>query len=234
MVEAVGSGIEICIVEDDESLRQAIAQALRGMGFGVRGFADSRGLYLGLLQAPCDVLLLDLNLAGEDGFTIVEQLRGVCSPGIVILTARDDADMLVHCLTNGADAYLVKPVDFRQLAATLVSLARRLGRGQTGTAQPSDWQLAGDGWTLVAPDGKQLGLTASERALLGELFGQANTAVRRDAIIAALGHHPDYYLDHRLDMLISRLRRKVNEAIGIPLPLKAVRGIGFMLSLRTR
>ncbi len=234
MSELVGSGIAVCIVEDDEGLRDQASEALERMGFAVRAYADARGLYLGLLQAPCDVLVLDLNLRGEDGFTIVEQLRGVCSTGIVILTARDDVDMLVHCLTNGADAYLVKPVDFRQLAATLVSLARRLGRRQTGTAQPSDWQLAGDGWTLVAPDGQQLGLTASERSLLGELFGQANTAVRRDAIIAALGHHSDYYLDHRLDMLISRLRRKVNEAIGIPLPLKAVRGIGFMLSLRTR
>lgn len=235
MSELIGSGIAVCVVDDDEYLREQMVMALQRMGFGARGYADARGLYLGLLQAPCDVLVLDLNLKGEDGFAIVEQLHGVLSPGILVLTACDDLDTQVRCLTNGADAYLVKPVDFRQLAATLISLSRRVrnpaeGRSDAGT----DWRLAGEGWVLVAPDGQRVDLTASERELLGILFDNANTAVRRDAIIVALGHHPDYYLGHRLDMLVSRLRRKVSEELGVSLPLKAVRGIGFLLSLRLR
>ncbi|WP_168734391.1 response regulator transcription factor [Pseudothauera nasutitermitis] len=236
MSEQIGSGIEVCIVEDDEDLREEISLALRRMGFGVRALAGSRDLYLALLQAPCDVLVLDLNLPGEDGFTIIERLRGLLSAGILVLTARSGTDDLVRCLTSGADAYLVKPVDFRELAANIVSLSRRVREAHPSSAPAMPtvltWQLAGDGWSLVGPQGRRVALTASERILLQLLFEQANTAVRRDVIISALGHQPDYYLDHRLDMLVSRLRRKVQEAVGTPLPLKAVRGVGFMLSPR--
>lgn len=234
MSEQIGSGIEVCIVEDDEDLREEISLALRRMGFGVRALAGSRDLYLALLQAPCDVLVLDLNLPGEDGFTIIERLKGLLSAGILVLTARSGTDDLVRCLTSGADAYLVKPVDFRELAANVISLSRRVRESAPAVAAPPapGWRLAGDGWSLVGPAGRRVALTASERILLQLLFEQANTAVRRDVIISALGHQPDYYLDHRLDMLVSRLRRKVQEAIGTPLPLKAVRGVGFMLSPR--
>ena len=234
MSKSIGKGVAVCIVEDDEGVREHVALALSRMDFSVRSYADARELYLGLLKAPCDVLILDLDLAGEDGFGIVEQLRGVTSPGILILTACDDPDTMERCLLKGADAYLVKPVEPRLLAATLISISRRTQGLAAGAGRSTDWRLVGDGWTLVAPDGQQVDLTVSERTLLGLLFERANTAVQRDAITRALGHQPDYYLDHRLDMLVSRLRRKVSDALGTPLPLRAVRGIGFMLSLRSR
>ncbi|MDX9767495.1 MAG: response regulator transcription factor [Ectothiorhodospiraceae bacterium] len=224
--------IEVCCVDDDTDLREAIVRALDAQGFRARGFGGSRELYLGLLQRPCRIAVLDVGLPGEDGFSIAANLRANDpGMGIVMLTACGGTDHRVQGLLGGADAYLVKPVDMRELVATLHSLARRLGRPTeaASTATPG-WHLALDGWCLVAPDATQISLTGSERALLQTLMRSPDLPVARDALVTALGHDSDYYLPHRLDMLIGRLRRKVLETAGRPLPLKAVRGVGFVFS----
>lgn len=81
----------------------------------------------------------------------------------------------------------------------------------------------------MSPSGRGVSLTASERQLLLCLFAGGNEVVRREALVEAMGHRVDYYLNHRLDMLVSRLRNKVRREIGTALPLRAVRGIGFHL-----
>jgi DNA-binding response OmpR family regulator len=230
----IGQGIEVCLVEDDEDLRNVTLQALEGMGFRLRGFPDARSLYLGLLQAPCQILVLDLGLPDEDGLSVVRQLRDLKPLGILVLTSRSGTEDQVSCLLEGADSYMVKPVDFRQLAANIVSLHRRLSSGPAGDepgARRYAWSLRDEAWTLAAPNGRRVDLTASERILLQRLFDTINAPLSRSDLIQALGHDTEYYLDHRLDMLISRLRRKVRETIGLPLPLKAVRSVGFVLTL---
>ena len=228
----LGSGIETCIVASDRALRTHGADALRSMGFGVRAFEDSRGLYLGLLRATCDVLVLDVELAGEDARTIIKELKGLLGIGIIALTASNATADLMTCLGAGADICLVKPLDYRELAANMVGLSYRVGDARhRGTAQSArTWRLTDDGWVLVAPQRARVPLTASERILLQLLFDRANTAISRSTVIEALGHHPDYYLDHRLDMVVSRLRRKVIDTAGLPLPLKAVRGVGYLMT----
>lgn len=222
--------IAVCIVEDDTDLREEVVQTLLEHGFDVRGFPGSRELYFGLLQQPCDVAILDIGLPGEDGFSIMEKLRTTASIGIIMFTARGQMTDRVRALMGGADAYLAKPVDMVELVATIVSLARRL-RAAESAAQERDggWKISDDGWILSSPSGMSVSLSGTERAFFQVLARHIGTTVSREELIKALGHHADEVLSNRLDMLVSRLRRKVAQATSEKLPLHSVRGIGFAL-----
>lgn len=224
--------LEICIVEDEADLREEIVEALLEAGFGVRGFPASRELYAALLAAPCDIVILDVGLPGEDGFSIAERLHSLGPMGIIMLTARAQTEDRVRALLGGADVYMVKPVDLRELLAVIGSLARRLAASESlpanaleTTANP--WALSADGWTLFDPDGASVPLTAQERAFLQRLWQQAGEAVSREELAVAMGGDPYEYDFHRLDTLVSRLRRKAAD-LGLTLPLRAVRGMGYL------
>jgi DNA-binding response OmpR family regulator len=227
---ASNQGVSVCVVEDENDLREEVVQTLIEYGFDARGFPGSRELYLGLLQQSCDVAVLDIGLPGEDGFSILAHLREASSAGIIMLTARGQIDDRVRALMGGADIYLVKPVDMAELAANIVSLNRRLRATALPSAESHDgWRMSPDGWLLLTPSGASIPLSAAERKLLQVLAQHPGTTVSREALVKALGHHPDDALSNRLDMLISRLRRKVSQASGEKIPLRAIRGIGFSL-----
>lgn len=223
------SNLHVAIVEDDADLRVELVDGLRGHGFQMRDFGDTASLYLGLTQQTCDVLVLDLELPGEDGTSALQRLRAHeagARMGIVILTGRCDDATRVRELTLGADAYLAKPTSIPVLAATIRSVARRLP-----TAAPqATWRIDTDGWDLLAPCGKRVTLTATERLLLTCLLDARGEVVERETLIAALGHRTDYYSDHRLDVVVSRLRRKVIARTGQQLPLRTLHGRGLMIS----
>lgn len=124
--------LTVCVVEDNEDLREDIVETLCEAGFDVRGFPASRELYASMLAAPCDIAILDIGLPGEDGFSIMRRLCKVGSMGIIMLTARSAIDDRVRALTQGADAYLVKPVDLAELQAVVLSMGRRLRSGKAG------------------------------------------------------------------------------------------------------
>lgn len=220
--------ISICIVEDDDDLRQIMIVALTDFGFEVRGYRGSREFYRDLLNNPCDIVLLDINLPGEDGFSIMENLRTGSDVGIIMLTARNQDEDRVRALTRGADIYLTKPVQLEALAANIVSLARRLqGKNVSLRGVETAWRLSADGWSLHSPGGKSVLLTTSERTILEVLLRRPNVAVSREELVSALGHSSDYFLNNRMDMLMSRLRRKIFDHTGCHMPLRTVRGIGF-------
>lgn len=226
----IGEGIDVCIVEDNDDLREEMACALSQQGFAVRAFADARGLYAGLLQEPTSLLVLDLSLPDEDGRAVMARIIDMMPVGIVICSARTAVEERIDSMIAGADAYLVKPVNVDELAATLVSVHRRM-TSQSGSApRKPRWRLEDDGWTLCSPKGKKVPLTGSESTVLVLLFANTGKPVPRERLIEALGHDSDYFLDHRLDMLFSRLRRKVRESASERLPLRAIRGVGFIVS----
>lgn len=233
-----GDGIGVCVVEDDEDLREELVAGLADFGFDVRGFHDSTGLYRGLLAGPCDIVVLDVGLPREDGFAVAASLREIRDMGIVFFTGRGSTEDRVRGLMQGGDAYLVKPVDLRELVATLVSVRRRMAAvavSAVGDDAPPDagagWTLTPDGWSLLTPSSVHVPLTSLERSLLQYLFEHAGEVASRESLVQALGHRLDYYDNHRLDVLVSRLRRKVKREAGSVLPLRAVRGHGFILSL---
>ncbi|PKO82188.1 MAG: hypothetical protein CVU19_03045 [Betaproteobacteria bacterium HGW-Betaproteobacteria-13] len=237
-----GVGLRVCVVDDDEDLRDEVVLGLQASGFSVRGFPGSRELYRGLLHTPCDVVILDIGLPGEDGFSVTTSLKEVSSCGVVLLTSMTSIESRIKGLMDGADAYLTKPVDLRELAATVLSVHRRIATrrpeagDETESGAPSitqtsaTWSMSIDGWVLMAPNALGVSLTGSERLFLTCLFSHLNEVVRREVLVEAMGHRADYYLSHRLDMLVSRLRKKVLHETGVALPLRAVRGLGFSLT----
>jgi two-component system, OmpR family, response regulator PhoP len=228
--------ISVCTVEDDDDLREEIIAALALRGFDARGFSCSGEFYKGLLQAPCDIIILDINLPGEDGITIAEFLHETSHAGIIMLTGCDQVEDKVRALLKGADVYLVKPVDFDELSANILSLARRISTAHLELEQCTEqeaatgWRLSADTWSLRAPDGTAVALTLTEQKLMAALFATPGLTVTRETLISALGHRSEYYDNHRLDMLISRFRRKVFNATAQSLPLQAVRGVGFIIA----
>lgn len=225
--------LRIALLEDDTELReQILLPGLRGLGFEVTGLSSAADLYLQLPQQTFDILVLDVGLPDQDGFTITRYLRGSSSIGIVMLTGRGGAADRVHGLSVGADAYLAKPVDLNVLAATLLSLGRRLSHAAPAEPPPAvraSWHLDINGWSLVAPGGASVSLTLAERCVLGQLLEKSGEPVSRETLIAALT--PDVYdFDpHRLETLVHRLRRKVSERTREVLPLRALHGVGYVL-----
>lgn len=229
--------LEICLVEDDASFRTELQDALTGAGFSVRAFPGSRELYAALLHHPCDIVLLDIELPGENGFAIAERLHALNKQiGIIMVTGRTATEDKVRALLGGADAYLGKPVAWPELFATITSLARRLCYGkaaaiaafQAGPVQAlQPWSLSHDGWVLTDPNGFSLQLSARERLFLQRLWQQLGETVSRDNLIIAMGEDPYHYDVHRLDAMVSRMRRKFAEE-GIAIPLRSVRGQGYV------
>lgn len=230
--------LRIFLVEDTDDLREETVFGLSALGLEVSGFRDAIELYRALAVKRCDIVVIDIGLPGEDGFSIARHLCHNAALGIVFLTARSTLDDHMQGLGLGADAYLVKPIDVRELAATLHALARRLhpiappsGRIQAAdiqTAIPAArWQLSPGDWALRNPQGDELMLGSTERHLLQIMTEAAGQVVAREVIVAALAQDEDNYAPHRLDALISRLRKRTEQAGLGSLPLQSIRGTGY-------
>ncbi|SDQ81088.1 response regulator transcription factor [Pseudoxanthomonas sp. CF125] len=231
-VPTSSAALRLALLEDDDILRdRVLVPGLTRHGFDVAPMRTAAQLHAALEQRNFDLLVLDIGLPDGDGFTLTNQLQiGRPSMGIVILSGRDTSPDKVHGLSQGADAYLTKPVEIEMLAATLFSVARRLTRPDTTpVAGLAEWQLQDDGWCLFSPDGKAVALTQSERRVLMCLWRTCGKLVSRDALLTTLGGDMGLEIDpHRLDALLHRLRQKVQDRTGMALPLTAVRGAGYL------
>lgn len=231
----------VVVVDDDYELREMIlVPGLADFGFEVCGVDSAEALYRHILGNDCDLVVLDVGLPSEDGFSVARHLRSALGMrvGIVMLTGRVGDANCIRGLDDGADIYLTKPVDLEVLAATLHSLLRRMqavqapASGDSSQASAmSEWRLESEGWCLRSPQGKRVALTQAERSVMGALFSQSNKPVARDALIAALTDDAGAFDPHRLEMLVHRLRRKVEKRVGEELPIQAVRGTGYVMSV---
>jgi DNA-binding response OmpR family regulator len=225
------SALRIALLEDDALLRDRILlPGLANFGFAVVGTATAAALHHHLNTHAVDMVVLDVGLPDQDGFTVARNLRATYPEvGIVMLTGRGETPDRVRGLSEGADAYLSKPVEIELLAATLHSLARRL-RDPAPHSAPRHWHLDANGWCLVSPSGRQVALTRTERRVVGRLTVAPGQLVSRGELIATLTDNVYDFDAHRLDSLVHRLRRKVADACGEPLPLVAVHGEGYVLN----
>lgn len=225
----------IAVLEDDEALRDDIlVPGLAANGYEVEAFGHPADLYRRLLVATFDVAVIDVVLPDEDGLSVARYLRTGSAVGIVMLTGRGGAAEHVRALHEFADAWLAKPVEVEVVAATIGSLLRRMrmqpaGRGPVPPGSTPRWQLAAQGWRLRAPSSGSVTLSRAERSVLECLFAANGEPVPREQLIAALGESRYEFDPHRLDMLVHRLRRKVVENTGEALPLRSVRGRGYVL-----
>lgn len=216
----------VYLVDDDADYREEMVLGLSQQGLDVRGFGNAASLYRAYAAKPCEIIILDIGLDDEDGLSIVSYLRGSQSVGIIIATARGSVDDRIDGLKTGADAYLVKPIDVRELAATALALHNRLKRAGGRTEAKSGWTILEGGWTLIDSSGNRLRLTTAERSLLGRLFMDRGQTVTRDALIEALDEDIYEFNYAHLDTIVSRLRQRAKRA-NMLLPLHAVRGKGF-------
>lgn len=226
--------LKVAVLEDDADLREGIlVPQLKKYDFDARGFGTSVDLFQAMLVSAFDLLVLDIGLPDTDGFSVARRLRENFAIGIVILTGRRAAADQVKGLTEAADAWLVKPVEIEVLAATLHSLARRMRLNSSfepaATPATARWRLAPEGWRLCAPDGSSMALNQSERRLLTRLFAAPGELVGHDELIHTLITAAEDVDLHRLEMLIHRLRRKVADKLGKSLPLRSVRGRGYVI-----
>jgi DNA-binding response OmpR family regulator len=225
------TALRIVLIEDDALLRNRILlPGLENYGFAVDGLETAAELERHLLARVADIVVLDVGLPDADGFEVARGLRQRFPDiGIVMLTGRGETPDRVRGLSQGADAYLSKPVEIELLAATLHTLARRVHRLQAAPAA-RDWRLDSNGWCLLSPAGNSIALTRSERRLLQPLLAAAGEVVARETLIAALTENVHDFDPHRIDSMIHRLRRKVADARGAQLPLLAVHGEGYVFN----
>ena len=228
----------IGLLEDDADFREELALGLGGYGFRVCVSCDNAAeFYRQLESQPCDLVILDANMPGADGFSVATRLRAQSSMGIIMLTGRGALEDRVRGLEGGADAYLTKPVDLLELSSVIRSLTRRMRLSRSGPAVSTEqqdartsWSLLEGGWILVAPGGTELHLSAQERTLVTALFEASGSAVSRQALAALLnpGNSGEFEL-RRIDVLVSRLRAKAQSS-GLKLPVLSVRGQGYVFA----
>src|SRR5690606_18180718 len=170
--------LRVALLEDDALLRERVlSPGLANFGFQVHGMEATAELWALLETTAVDMVVLDVGLPDADGFSVAREVREA-HPGIgvVMLTGRGETRDRVRGLSEGADAYLAKPVEIELLAATLHSLARRL---QDGAGEPPQktWRLGSGGWCLTSPEGHEVALTKTERQVMRLLMASPGTVV---------------------------------------------------------
>lgn len=222
----------VTVIEDNHDLREEVVFHLRHAGHEAIGVADATSLDRSLAADPLpDVVVLDIGLPGEDGFSIATRLRrDHPAIGIVMLTARGLIDDKLHGLSLGADAYLVKPVDLRELVAVVVSVSRRLS---PRAGYDGGWQLDTTRREVVSPRGVQSALTNTEYLLMLQLAQAAPDVASRRALVEALGHDFLQFDERRIEAAISRLRKKLQDE-GEESPLRSARTQGYVFAAPIR
>lgn len=230
-IAAISTTANIAVVEDEPIMRKEMSFLLQKKGFTVDAFETAAQFYRHLAVNHVDIAVLDIGLNGEDGLAICQHLRVHDQHiGIVFVTARSLHDERLTGLAAGADAYLVKPIDMVELLLILHRLAERvspaLAQGKANL--PSGrWQLALNDWQIVTPNGITLRLSAREHLFLSLLVAaQGGTVTKQSLVESIYGKHlPDG--DKRLEVLISRLRKKSRDVLGEMLPINTAHAVGY-------
>jgi two-component system, OmpR family, response regulator PhoP len=222
----------IAVVEDNQDFREEVlVPALRRAGFEVVGMAGALELYRAMTTRSFDLVLLDVALPDENGFSIASHLRSLSSTlGIVMLTGYDTSENQVRGLMAGADVYLFKPPDMEVVVNTLRNLARRIvPNAATLAPEPTAWRLGEQGWIIESPTGVEIKMNQDEQELMTMLAESVGKPVDRETLMTRLSRGAYEFDLHRLEMLVYRLRKKCLKLAKEDLPLHAVRGVGYVL-----
>ncbi|MBK9217388.1 MAG: hypothetical protein RJA63_2470 [Pseudomonadota bacterium] len=227
----------LLVVDDDPELTELLCDYLGNNGYQVETACDGAEMLRKLPECQPDLLILDVMLPGEDGLTLCRNLRARSRLPILMLTARgDDMDRIIG-LEMGADDYLAKPFHPRELLARIKSILRRSQDHGSHDAPPRALRFAG--WTLdlaarnlVGADGVVIALSSGEFRLLHLLAETPNSVFSRDQLMDALAGREAGPFDRTIDVMISRLRRRLNDDARDPSLIKTVRSEGYMLAAR--
>ncbi len=220
--------IHVLVIEDDPGLLDDVIFGLRHEGFEVSGAPDGSDIAQRLERQPVDVLVLDLNLPGDDGLVIASRLRKTHpNLGVVMLTGRISVADRVIGLESGGDMYLCKPVERRELVAAIRAVSRRV---VMLPPQKAAWILEREGMKLLGQDDIEIILTRQEYLLL-QVFSKAyGGEASRKKLIEGLEKNYLDYDERRLETLVSRLRRKIADISGEKDLIRSLRTEGYLFT----
>jgi DNA-binding response OmpR family regulator len=221
----------VLVVDDDAALRGLLTRYLTENGYAVTAVADGSAMDSAVAEQRPELVILDLMLPGEDGFTLARRLRGSGDIPIVMLSARgEDVDRIVG-LEIGADDYLPKPFNPRELLARIRAVLRRQ---RPATAMPSDTAICFGSYRLelerhrLLRDGVEVMLTTGEFALLRVFAEHPNRVLERDVVLERLKGYERNPFDRSIDVRVNRLRRKIEIDPASPQYIRTVWGEGYM------
>ncbi|RUZ71684.1 response regulator transcription factor [Mesorhizobium sp. M7A.F.Ca.US.006.01.1.1] len=222
----------ILIVEDEPRLRKDLADFLELTGFTAEGVATAGELRQTLANGSSPaVIILDVGLPDGNGFDLATEIRKSHACGIIMLTALGDSDDRIRGFESGADIYLVKHSTLREIDAAIRSLLRRTGAQPDSANGSSDqWVLDGTNWMLIAPNHRSLKLTAAEFAFMNVLCNRCGEICQREDLVELVARPRSNFDNRHLDAVVSRLRRKLEEHISLPAPIKVVYGVGYIFT----
>jgi two-component system OmpR family response regulator len=228
----------ILVVDDDSAMRQLVAEYLGHNDFRVTGAASGDELLETLRGGVVDLVLLDLRLPGEDGMTLLRQLRTASQIPVIILTGRTEEADRVMGLELGADDYLTKPFSPRELLARIRTVLRRMqvsheaqGTRVCRAYRIPGWELNLRTRRLTASDGREVTLSNGEFNLLAALLATANRVVSRDQLIELSRRYDNEVYDRAIDVQILRLRRKIEGNPAEPQIILTERGMGYRIAV---
>jgi two-component system OmpR family response regulator len=232
----------ILVVDDDPLIRSLLRRYLATEGFRVSEAIDGAGVRAALAQGPIHTVLLDLVMPGEDGLALARQIRQRSNVPIIMLTGKGDLIDRVVGLESGADDYVTKPFELRELLARIRAVLRRTGpQPVPELAATTGETLTFEGWGLDLvkrelrdPVGAPVALTAGEFDLLRVFASNPNRVLSRDRLIELVKGRDWASFDRAIDTQVGRLRKKIETDPANPTLVKTVRGGGYIFAVSVR
>ncbi|SFE03352.1 response regulator [Paracidovorax konjaci] len=233
----------ILVVDDDDDITDLLTQYLGRFGYAAHAARDGAAMRARMAERSMDLVVLDLMLPGTDGMALARELRTRSAVPIIMLTARADAYDRVLGLELGADDYMTKPFEPRELVARIHSVLRRAA-APVRTAPPVPGGAADvvrfDGWSLhsverhlVTPDGVTVPLSNAEYRLLCTFLRMPRRVCSRDQLMEHARGRSMESFERSIDLLVSRLRHKLSDDPRAPSLIKTVRGSGYLFNIQT-
>jgi two-component system OmpR family response regulator len=229
------------IVDDDVDIRELLIDYLADFSIACIGVRDGRSMREAMAKQSFDIVILDLMLPTEDGLSLCRELRATSNIPIVMLTARGESSDKVACLELGADDYVIKPFDPRELVARIHTILRRTKGAEVVADQGEGYgeTVSFDGWTLnrstrqlLSPTKLLVPLSNGEFRLLWAFIESPRQVLNRDQLLDAARGRSMEAFDRSIDLLVSRLRQKLQEDTKEPKLLKTVRGEGYIFDAK--
>jgi DNA-binding response OmpR family regulator len=236
-----GVAPRLLVVEDDDPIRTALRWALEDEGYDVGEAASGEEALAAVGVTPPDLMVVDLMLGSMDGFTVIREVRREHDLPIIVVSARADTDDIVAALEAGADDYVTKPFQVKEITARLRALRRRATSGTPATHPvPEEVVLDSTLPALVLREaagtvhrgGEQVPLTLTEFRLLCELASAPGRVFSRQVLLERVWEHGFFGDERIVDVHIRRLRTKVERDPGAPRVVVTVRGLGYRLDQR--
>jgi len=229
----------LLIVEDDELVQSLLAAYIQNAGFKVSLAANGKEMLACIDSETIDLVLLDLGLPDEDGLVLARQVRARSSLPIIVVTARKDQKDRLAALEIGADDYLTKPFDPEELVLRVRNILGRAGGGGDEAQREKTELFQFDGWSLdtgchnlSGPEDKKTELTRAEFNLLAALVKAPNRVLSRDYLLDAVSQDADAPTDRLIDVLVSRVRKKIEKNPKKPEIIITVIGCGYKFSAK--